>query len=49
MIRTQLLLWLVALGWASEVGADIKLTLKHGYSPKTLSSSARMPVRPRSR
>ena len=34
MIRTQLLLWLVALGWASEVGADIKLTLKHGYSPQ---------------
>lgn len=34
MIRTQLLLWLVALGWASEAGADIKLTLKHEYSHK---------------
>ena len=32
MIRTQLLLWLVALGWASEAGAAIKLTLKHEYS-----------------
>ena len=32
MIRTQLLLWLVALGWASEAEADIKLTLKHEYS-----------------
>ena len=34
MIRTQLLLWLVALGWASEAGAAIKLTLKHEYSHK---------------
>ena len=34
MIRTQLLLWLVVLGWAGEAGADIKLTLKHGYSPR---------------
>ena len=32
MIRTQLLLWLVALGWASEAGAAIELRLKHEYS-----------------
>ena len=32
MIRTQLLLWLVVLGWAGEAGADIKLTLKHGHA-----------------
>ena len=49
MIRTQLLLWLVVLGWAGETGADIELTLKHDTPPETLSSSARTPVRPRSR
>ena len=31
MIRTQLLLWLVVLGWAGEAGAAIELTLKHGH------------------
>ena len=34
MIRTQLLLWLVVLGWAGEAGADIKLTLKHGHATR---------------
>ena len=36
MIRTQLLLWLVVLGWAGEAGAGaaIKLTLKHGHATR---------------